>query len=31
MTADIKQLTDLDRDENLGLPLFAFGHSMARR
>jgi len=28
MTAGIKQLADLARDENLGLPLFAFGHSM---
>jgi alpha-beta hydrolase superfamily lysophospholipase len=28
MTADIKQLADLARDENPGLPLFAFGHSM---
>ena len=28
MTADIKQLADIARDENPGLPLLAFGHSM---
>jgi len=28
MTADIKQLADLARDENPRLPLIAFGHSM---
>ena len=28
MTADIKQLADLARDKNQGLPLLAFGHSM---
>jgi hypothetical protein len=31
MTADIKQLADLAQDENLGPPLFAFAHNMARR
>ena len=28
MTADIKQLADIARDENPGLPLLAFGDSM---